>query len=439
VHGDSLLIQTGEPRAASSPIITAADFRLDDDKSGIAALLDSVSNQHHASLREKAQRNLTAVLDAVKAPDEAVPHLTDIVGALWLRSLAIKNAGAESAELQIDITRAKAIDDNAFAAELSTIVENSFNIHQEGSRLVFREDENPQAKLIANARNDKLFVDGSDKQQLALEVCYVIGGTEGVAKAFRVVVLSANWTAEPWATVEEGDLPPQWDERIPILVVPEAPDRVEVRLGRWLKEQLQSRRNAVRFLLPRAGSENLFYERELLVLARAVLLADKWKVQNPEFKKLHLKYERELRDILKRRFDRFAILATWNFQSPEQCKFVVESHKAEGAQIPDAIDTLISKNLFVTEDFDALILIAATQNESVGKLLRELQEPRPEGEHCIPWLGETLMKEKLLRVCARGEIAINLRGMEYLQVLAGEDEETAWKAAASACRCSGTT
>lgn len=422
-----ILADVFKSRNATTPIITAADFRLDDDKSGIAALLDSVSNQHHANLREKAQRNLSAVLDAVKDPAQNVPHVADIVGALWLRSLAIKNAGAEPTELHVDITRAEPVDDNVFAAELSTIVENSFNIHEEGSRLVFREAENPQAKLIANARNDKLFVDGSDKQQLALEVRYVLGGTEAVAKAFRIVVLGANWTADPWAGVEENDLPAQWDDRIPLLVVPEPPDKVDARLGTWLKERLQTRRNAVRFLLPRDGSENLFYDRDLLVLARAVLLAEKWKAQNPEFKKLHMKYERELRDILKRRFDRFAILATWNFQNPSQCAFHVESHKAEGAQIPEIVDGLVSKNLFVSEDFDALVLAAAQQNDSVGKLLRELQEPRPGGEHCIPWLGETLMKEKLIRICARGEIAINLRGMEYLQVRTGENEDTAWK------------
>ncbi len=422
-----ILADVFKSRSVASPIITAADFRLDDDKSGIAALLDSVSNQHHANLREKAQRNLSAVIDAVKAPEQTVPHLTDIIGALWLRSLAIKNAGADPSELQVDITRSKPIDDNAFQAELSTIVENSFNIHQDGARLIFREEENPQAKLIANARNDKLFVDGSDKQQLAREVRYVVGGSESVAKAFRVIVLAANWTAEPWAGVEESDLPTQWDDRIPLIVVPEPPDKVEARLGVWLKERLQARRNSVRFLLPRDGSENLFYDRDLLVLARAVLLADKWKTQNPEFKKLHTKYERELRDILKRRFDRFAILATWNFQNPAQCTFHVESHKVEGAQIPETVDGLVGKNLFVSEDFDALILAAAQQNESVGKLLRELQEPRPGGEDCIPWLGETLMKEKLIKVCARGAIAINLRGMEYMQVRAGEDEDTAWK------------
>jgi hypothetical protein len=422
-----ILADVFKSRSTDTPIITAADFRLDDDKSGIAALLDSVSNQHHANLREKAQRNLSAVLDAVKDPKQNVPHLADIVGALWLRSLAIKNAGAEPAELQVDITRRKTVDDNFFSAELSIIVENSFNIHQDGARLVFREEENPQAKLIANARNDKLFVDSSDRQQLAREVRYVVGGSESVARAFRVVVLGANWTADPWAGVEENDRPAQWDDRIPLLVVPEPPDKVEPRLGTWLRECLQTRRNAVRFLLPRDGSENLFYDRDLLVLARAVLLADRWKTQNPEFKKLHAKYERELREILKRRFDRFAILATWNFQNPSQCTFHVESHKEEGARIPEKVDELVAKNLFVSEDFDALVLAAAQQNESVGKLMRELQEPRPGGEDCIPWLGEIAMKEKLVRICARGEIAVNLRGMEYLQVRAGEDEDTAWR------------
>ncbi len=422
-----ILADVFKSRSATTPIITAADFRLDDDKSGVAALLDSVSNQHHASLREKAQRNLSAVIDAVKNPSQNVPHLADIVSALWLRSLETKNAGAEPADLHIDITRHKPVDDNFFWAELSIIASNSFNIHKDGTRLVFREEENPQAKLIANARNDKLFVDGSDKQQLAREVRYVLGGTEGVAKAFRVVVLGANWTADPWAGAEQNDLPAQWDDRIPLLVVPESPDKVEARLGAWLKERLQVRRNAVRFILPRNETGNLFYDRDLLVLARAVLLADKWKTQNPEFKKLHTKYERDLRDILGGRFDRFAILATWNFQNPSQCTFHIEGHKAEGAQIPETIDNHIATNLFVSEDFDAFIRLAAERNESVGKLLKELQEPRPGGEDCIPWLGETPMKEKLVRLCAKGEIAINLRGMEYLQARADESKEAAWK------------
>ena len=79
------------------------------------------------------------------------------------------------------------------------------------------------------------------------------------------------------------------------------------------------------------------------------------------------------------------------------------------------------------EDFEELVLEAASENASLGKLLRELQEPRPAGQDCIPWLGETAMKERILRLCARGKIAINLRNLEHLQTHAGEDEESAWR------------
>ena len=411
----------------NSPVITAADFRLDDEKSGIAALLDSVSNQHHANLREKAQRNLSAVLNAVKSPDWEVPHLPGVVGALWLRSLSVGNmAGAEPAMLQVDITRDRPIDDNAFQAELTTIVENSFNIHQDGSRLVFREEENPQAKLIASARNDKLFDDGSDIDQLAKEVRYVISGQEGVSKAFRVVVLPENWSFAPWDAFEHGDKPGGWDERLPLLVLPVSPDETGSALGPWLRDHLQARRNAVRFLLPQAGSTNIYQDRDLLVLARAVVLAEQWKTQGPEYRRLLVKYERDLRDILSKRFDRFAILDTWNYQEPARCTFHVESHRAQGAQIPAAIDEHIRTNLFIPEEFEALVRVASGNNDSIGKLLRESQEPRPGGEPCVPWLGETLMKERIIRLCARGDIAINVRGMEHLQIRADESEETAW-------------
>ena len=413
-------------RHGDRPVVTAADFRLDDERSGIAALLDSVSNQHHANLRDKAQRNLSAVLDAVRGAAD-VPHLAEIVGALWLRSLAVGNlAGAEPALLQIDITRDAPIDDNAFQVELSTIVENSFNIHQDGTRLVFREEENPQAKLIASARNDKLFADRADVEQLTREVRYVIGGQEGIAQAFRVVVLPERWAAAPWKSVADGDRPDAWDERLPLLVLPVSPDEPGPALGPWLRDHLQTRRNAVRFLLPRAGSTDLYRDRDLLILARAVVLADRWRTQAPEYRRLQVKYERELRDVLSRRFDRFAILDTWDYREPVRCTFHVESHKAQGAKIPAAVDEHIRTNLFIPEDFETLVRAAADNNDSVGKLLRELQEPRPASENCIPWLGETPMKERIIRLCARGEIALNVRDLEHLQVSPGETEETAW-------------
>ena len=412
----------------SSPVLTAADFRLDDDASGIGALLDSVSNEHHRALRAKAQQNIISVTEAVPNYASLSPHLEEVVGALWLRSIAVGNlAGAEPAMLQADITRDKPIDDNAFQVELATIVENSFNIHQDGPRLVFREEENPQAKLMACARNDKLFSDGSDLTQLAKEVRYVIGGTEEVAKTFRVIALPKSWLTDPWTPLDESEQPGRWDERLPILVLPDEPDSLDQRLGRWLKDHLQKRRNTVRFLLPRSGSSNAFQDRDLLVLARAEMKAQEWSSQSPEYKKLHTKYQGELRDILKKRFDRFAVLHRWNFADPSQCIFSIESLKKQGAQIPEGIEEALVNDLFVPEDFEDLVLEAAADNSAVGKLLRELQEPRPAGQDCIPWLGETAMKERILRLCARGKVAINLRGLEYLQAQPGEDEDAAWK------------
>lgn len=410
------------------PVLTAADFRLDDDASGIGALLDSVSNEHHRSLREKAQHNIISVTEAVYDHANLAPHLQEIVGALWLRSIAVGNlAGADPATLQVDITRDKPVDSNAFQVELATILENSFNIHQDGSRLVFREEENPRAKLMACVRNDKLFTDGSDQAQLAKQVCYVIGGSDEVAKTFRVIALPKSWQNDPWTSLGETEQPERWDDRLPILILPEEPEKIDQTLGRWLRDHLQKRRNTIRFLMPRAGSSNAFLDRDLLILARAEMKAQEWSSQNLEYKKLHKEFESTLRENLKKRFDRFAVLHRYDHQSPQQSLFSVEHLKKQGAQIPEGIEETLINDLFVPEDFEDLVLEASSENASVGKLLRELQEPRPAGQDCIPWLGETAMKERILRLCARGKIAINLRNLENLQTHAGEDEDTAWR------------
>lgn len=423
-----ILANLYKSRGDATPILTAADFRLDDDTSGIGALLDSVSNQHHRTLRAKAQQNIISVTEAVSKASEVAPHLQEIIGALWLRSIAVGNlAGAEPAVLQADITKDETVDDNAFQVELSTIIENSFNIHQDGARLLFKEEENPRAKLMACARNDKLFSDGSDQAQLAKQIRYVLGGGEEVAKNFRVIALPRSWQTDPWSSLDELEQPEKWDDRLPILVLPDEPEKFSATLGRWLKDHLQKRRNSVRILLPRSGSTNAFLDRDLLILTRAEMKAQEWSAQNPEYKKLHKEFEGALRDNLKKRFDRFAVLNRYDHQNPQQTEFAVEQLRKQGSNIPEDIEEILASDLFVPEDFEELVLEAASENAGLGKLLRELQEPRPAGYDCIPWLGETVMKEKILRLCARGKIAINLRNMETLQTLAGDDEEVAWR------------
>jgi hypothetical protein len=92
-------------------------------------------------------------------------------------------------------------------------------------------------------------------------------------------------------------------------------------LGKWLKNFVSKNRNIVRFLLPKAGSGNMFYDKSLLVTARAVHLADQWKRADSAYGALHVKYQKLLRDQLRGRFDRFGVLETWNFGDPEKCTF----------------------------------------------------------------------------------------------------------------------
>jgi hypothetical protein len=170
-----ILASLFKARGKKMPILTAADFNIEDDDAGISALIDSVANDQHKTLRSKAVRNLEAVRDAVTDYANVLPDLNDIMAALWVRSISVGNQpGADARTLQVDCTRAKSLDDNLFNTEMLSIVENSFNIHHRGAVYQFKEEENPRARLMATARNDRQFVDGRDLQHLAKEIRYAV-------------------------------------------------------------------------------------------------------------------------------------------------------------------------------------------------------------------------------------------------------------------------
>ena len=423
-----ILVDLFKTRGEQSPVITAADFDIANEKGSVTSLLNSVSNNVHRTLLQKAQRNLEAVRTAVQSPDANVPHASDILSALWLRSLGVDRInGAEPAELQCDITRAAPVDDNTFAAEMALIRENSFNIHPIGNRLVFREEENAEGKLLANAKNNKLFEAGQDIEQLANEVRYVIGGSEEISRQFRVVVLRKKWQSDPWGELPENERPDRWDGKLTLVVLPEYVDNLEAVLGAWLKQHLPQRRNTLRFLLPKKAAGNIFYDRDLIVYSRAVHLANQWKETDPAYRPLHMTYQTtHLRPRLRELFDAFAILDVWNFAQPEQCRFLIEKHNATGDKIPKAIHEKIEKELFDPQEFEIVALAHAASSSSLAKLIGELQEPSINGKPCIPWLGDVAAKEKVLRLCAAGKLAIDSRGLEMLQALPGESEDDAW-------------
>ena len=110
-----ILVELFKTRGHHSPVITAADFLINGTDSVIPALLNSVASQSHRNLQDKALRNLEAVHAAVGDAQMSVPNAAEIISALWLRSLSVEKInGAEPAQLQVDITRAVPIDDNAF-------------------------------------------------------------------------------------------------------------------------------------------------------------------------------------------------------------------------------------------------------------------------------------------------------------------------------------
>ena len=63
-----ILVDLFKTRGDKSPVITAADFDITNDKGSVASLLSSVANQIHRTLLEKARRNLEAARSAVARP-----------------------------------------------------------------------------------------------------------------------------------------------------------------------------------------------------------------------------------------------------------------------------------------------------------------------------------------------------------------------------------
>lgn len=425
-----ILAQVYRARGDAVPVITAADFFVDDDACGVQSLLDSIATAGgQERLREIARRNL----ETVREVGTGAPHDRELISALWMRSMSPgRNAGGTRPELHLDITRLSAVDDNAFNGELAVLIENSINIHGEESadgRLHFGIEDNPRTKVRSTARNDKLWQAGAsstagvvvhpgkDIDHIRNTVKYLLVPA-AKQPASRVIVLGPNWEATPWADLEEGDQPDRWDRPVLIVMpkplpVSDSPDGSRVEgLGKWLVMHVPKRRNTVRFLLPLTTSKGVYEDAELLFHARcAYLTAIAWK-SDGKYSALRTEFEKPLQNALKARFDRFVVLRRWNYPKPDLCSFEVEQHKAQGAaEIAFAVENKLQSDLFDPADFEAVVLDFAKAGKLVGALLDELSEPPATPTlDAIPFLGETVICEKLIGIAAKGSIALNVGG-----------------------------
>jgi hypothetical protein len=444
-----MLAEVFRVRGNKVPIITPADFSVDDDDCGVTTLIDSfATSADQERLRDKAVRNLT------ETNTVGSPHAREVISSIWVRSLsASQEVGGTRNEVQLDITRETPVDDNAFTAELAGIVENSFNIHEVGThikRFCFKLPENPESKLKAWARNDRAFEPQSasapglvsvrrDQEYVKQVLNYVLKTPDGTSEPpSQPIVLDPNWDKAPWANLPSTDQPGGWTERgKPVLIVlPVVPKSVGEILGPWLATHVPQNRNMVRFLLPRSDAQNIYDDRNLLIIARCALLASEWKENEPQYEKLHTKYEGSLKSELKARFDRYAVLATWDFQTPMNCTFHEEQHGVTGGDIPTAVEKHVLNDQFAKEDFEAFIIGAASWNDTMRQVLALLREPPLPGSEAIPYIGDLPIYEQVLKIVAKDRVALNLSG-RWIYREPGESNDDALRRIKQRAWCTG--
>jgi hypothetical protein len=231
----------------------------------------------------------------------------------------------------------------------------------------------------------------------------------------QVVVLDVNWANAPWANIQQQEQPASWTEKgKPVLIVlPSSPGDASGILGPWLVNYVPQNRNMIRFLLPKADLPEIFADRSLLITARCALLAREWQQTEPQYRDMQKRFEAALSTDLKSRFDRYALLATWNFQTPSACTFHVDSHGSSGSDISAGVEKHVRENHFAPEDFEKITLEAAGRGDSMRQLLTQLREPPLPGELAIPYLGDLPVFESVLRIVAKGKIAVNAGGRWY--------------------------
>ncbi len=440
-----VLAELFRSRGDQVPLLTPCDFLVNDDNCGVLTLMDSfATTADQERLREKAIRNL----EALEAAGVKAEHAREAISGIWIRSLSATNiVGGTREELQLDLTRSKVIDDNGFTAELATIVENSFNIHEVGTtdkRYCFKLEENPLSKVKATAKNDKLFDPDApaapgllpvQKDQVFMRQVleHQLRSPDAASEPpSRVIVLDPNWEAAPWANVPIQDQPEKWDKPV-LLVIPVAPADVNAALGPWLAKHVTIKRNMVRFLLPKAGLPCIYDDADLRRVSRCAYLAKAWKDNEPVYLDIFKRFDKDMRRELSERFDRFALLRRWNFQQPTTCVFATEPCVTAAEKMAKAVEDGVRANFFAPEDFEPAIIAAAQRGDTMKQVLALLREPpaKPD-QDAIPYLGDHAMYEQTIRVAAKDRVVLNVGNTLY-RAEPGETEDQAFARLKRSC------
>jgi hypothetical protein len=422
-----ILAQVYKSRGDKVPVMTAADFHVDGDTGEVQSLVDAIAVQAgQERLRQIAQINLQAVRDA----GATVPDARELISSIWMRSMSpARHVGGTPAELHLDITRQQTIDDNFFQAELTLLIDNSVNIHGDqppGGPLWFGFTDNPRSKVRSCAKNNRLWhpgavvssgqtvYPGKDIEHIRSTLRHLFV-TETREPLTRIIVLGPDWNSDPWGDLDEAYKPAKWDRPV-LIVIPEqiagGPAAINSCLGQWLAAHVTTRRNTVRFLLLAGDGKGIYSDNELVFSARCSFLCSKdgWG-SDSIYRNLLQDFDRPLRQALRTRFDRFALLRQWDFQQPQNCVFEVEKIVEQGVDIPPAVERKILSDLFDRKEFNSFITDCAKSRNTVGEILSDLLEPPPAwSTEAIPFLGETKLYEFILEMTASALIVLNVGG-----------------------------
>jgi hypothetical protein len=191
-------------------------------------------------------------------------------------------------------------------------------------------------------------------------------------------------------------------------------------MGTWIKDHLKVSRNVPRYLLPRKDVGNIYADPELLFYARMDVLGVKW---DGEYKRLAERHrEKELKPRIKKLINKVLVLSKWDFQKASEAEFTTEVIELNGKPAAEVIAEKVKRDLFEPETLHAFALTAAAESKNLKGALDDLMNPRPAGAQCVIWLGKTEMIDRIVGICAKGDIALNVRG-DLLQANSGESEE----------------
>jgi hypothetical protein len=393
-------------------VLTPAHFGLSEDKNlELDRLIAAIGTKQTGQLAKIASKNIEVVRQNLK---ENCPSFTDkALASLYVRSLNMAKAkGVSREQIQADVSISSKIDDNLFKDQWAQIFDNSYNVHEKLGKYFFDIPENARTKVLAHARNSKLFEHGQDLDKILGITEWAYSPKNSTDKGrFRFCILGKNWKQNPFVEGQfRGKLPTDiGDGQACYVFIPEALENGNIKqaIGKFLTGFIPNYKNLIRFVVP---SRNIFEDKAILLNARALHFADSWKEQDQEYSRLKDHYQNELQKEIASAFSKVVIISQWDHQNFQNISFETIEVDGQSTTMFAEIDQKVERDHFSIDDFKSLILDAVKSNnierQKLSNLRRIIEEPRPFPNAVIPWTRPSHIFEVIIDGVMNGQYAI---------------------------------